>query len=194
MPARIEVMTSTEEGRYEMLSLPTKNISSGGAYFVAPEPLSEKTCVRITLVLGMDKPKEPPDHYAYVRVRGTVLRWEPGGMAIRFDEDYRTMLTARIRKRRVRWTASATPEVEGYKIYWSTRGNVSYDSDFSAVGKVTELILPDDVPIFPLVSADVELGVTAVDDAGNESEMVKASAHFSFAPPDAPTNLVIDYA
>jgi hypothetical protein len=53
--------------------------------------------------------------------------------------------------------------------------------------------LPDDVPLFPLVNADVELGVTAVDAAGNESEMTKASARFFFAPPDAPTNLVIEY-
>lgn len=176
-----------------MLSLPTQNISSGGAYFSVVDPLPDDTPVRITIVLGMEKPKDLSDRYAYVRVRGTVLRSEPSGMAIRFDEDYQTMLPARVRKRRVRWNASATPDVEGYKMYWSVGGGVSYDSDFFAVGNVTALILPDDVPLFPLVNADVELGVTAVDAAGNESEMTKASARFFFAPPDAPTNLVIEY-
>jgi hypothetical protein len=193
LPARIKVMASSEEGHPEMMSLLAKNISSGGAYLPTLDPLSEGTCVKITLVLGMDKLKDLADHYAYVRVRGTVLRREPTGMAIGFEEDYRTMLPARIRKRRVRWNSSVTPDVVGYRIYWSVGGSVSYDSDSSAIGNVTALILPDDIPLFPLVAADVELGVTAVDPAGNESEMVKASAHFSFAPPDAPTNLVIEY-
>ena len=99
---------------------------------------------------------------------------------------------ARVRKRKIRWNASNGSGVAGYKLYWAVGSKVNYDSDFAEVGNVTEVILPDDVPSFPIVAADIELGVVAVDHIGNESDMTKLSAPFDFTAPDAPTGLTVE--
>jgi hypothetical protein len=35
------------------------------------------------------------------------------------------------RRARVRWKASASPNVVGYKLYWAIGGGVNYESDFA---------------------------------------------------------------
>lgn len=99
---------------------------------------------------------------------------------------------APVKKRKIHWNASNSPGVVGYKIYWVVGKGVNYDSDFAEVGKVTEVILPDQVPSFPNVAGKLELGVVAVDHNGNESDMAKLYGPFSFSAPDAPTELTIE--
>jgi hypothetical protein len=48
------------------------------------------------------------------------------------------------------------------------------------------------VTLFPIVRDAVEFGITAVNEAGNESEMIKLYAPFQFTVPDAPKNLIIE--
>ena len=38
------------------------------------------------------------------------------------------ILAEKIKKRRLRWTASDSAQVVGYKLYWSENGEVNYDS------------------------------------------------------------------
>jgi len=97
-----------------------------------------------------------------------------------------------VKKRKIHWNASNSPGVVGYKIYWAVGKGVNYNSDFAEVGKVTEVILPDQVPSFPNVAGKLELGVVAVDYIGNESDMTKLYGPFSFSAPDAPTGLTIE--
>jgi hypothetical protein len=99
---------------------------------------------------------------------------------------------ARVRKRKVHWDASNGLGVVGYKLYWAVGKGVNYDSDFADLGNVTEVILPDDVPSFPIDAGDIELAVVAVDHIGNESDMTKLYAPFGFTPPDAPTGLAVE--
>ena len=99
---------------------------------------------------------------------------------------------AKLRKIRISWNVSTDPDVKGYKLYWAVGGGINYDSDSAEVSNVTELILPDDIPSFPLVAADIELGVTAVNHRGNESDITKYSAPFDFTVPDAPMDLVVE--
>jgi hypothetical protein len=101
---------------------------------------------------------------------------------------------AKVRKRRIRWSESPATEGIVYKLYWSVSGSVDYDSDSAVVGMRTEIILPDDVPTFPLVNADIEIGVTAVNELGNESDMTKLLVPFEFATVEAPKNLVVETA
>jgi hypothetical protein len=98
----------------------------------------------------------------------------------------------KIRTKRVRWDSSTSPDVAGYKLYWAIGQGVNYDSDFAEMGNVTEVILPDDVPSFPRVAGDIEIGVTAVNYRGNESDMSVFSAPFDFTAPEAPLNLVVE--
>ncbi len=99
---------------------------------------------------------------------------------------------ARVRKKKVHWDASNGLGVVGYKLYWAVGKGVNYDSDFADLGNVTDVILPDDVPSFPIDTGDIELAVVAVDHIGNESDMTKLYAPFGFTAPDAPTGLTLE--
>jgi hypothetical protein len=99
---------------------------------------------------------------------------------------------AKIQKRKIHWNASNSPGVVGYKIYWAVGKGVNYDSDFAEVGSVIKVILPDEVPSFPIAAGNIELGVVAVDHIGNESDMTKLYAPFGFSAPDAPTGLTLE--
>ena len=99
---------------------------------------------------------------------------------------------AKVQKRKIHWNASNSPGVVGYKIYWTVGKGVNYDSNFAEVGNVTEVILPDEVPSFPIAVGNMELGVVAVDHIGNESDMTKLYAPFGFTAPDAPTGLTLE--
>lgn len=78
---------------------------------------------------------------------------------------------AKVRKCKLRWKASGSPHVVGYKIYWSKSDRLSYDCKCVEVGNVTEAYLPDLLKDTHLAGEPVMLGITAVDRYGNESDM-----------------------
>jgi len=100
---------------------------------------------------------------------------------------------AKIVKRKISFEAAAAPDVQGYKLYWSVGEGtlLDYTSENADVGNVTDVIIPDDIPTFPLADDIINIGVTAYDDVGNESDMSTISSPFDFTAPDAPTNLVV---
>jgi hypothetical protein len=101
---------------------------------------------------------------------------------------------AKIRRRKIRWDAPPSADVVGYKVYWAVGGGVNYDSDCTKVGVCEEIVLPDGIPSFPLTQDTIEIGVTAVNEIGNESDMAKLSAPFQFSVPAAPANLAMENA
>jgi hypothetical protein len=98
----------------------------------------------------------------------------------------------RFKKRRLSWDGSASPDVAGYRIYWTLGGDIGYDSDFLNVGNVTSVILPDDMPCFRQIRGRIEIGVTAVSSGGNESDMSVLSVFCDFSKPEEPTNLRLE--
>lgn len=98
----------------------------------------------------------------------------------------------KIRNKKLRWEPAAGDEATKYKLYWSENGTVNYSSNFAEVGVVTQVILPDDIPSFPRIAGNLELGVAAVNQAGNESDITKISAYFDFTVPEAPKSLVVE--
>ncbi len=98
---------------------------------------------------------------------------------------------AKIKKRRLKWTASSSAQVVGYKLYWSENGEVNYDSKCVTLGNITEIILPDDVDSFTPASGPVVFGITAVDELGNESDMTTLVAPYQFNVPQAPQDLYL---
>ena len=101
-------------------------------------------------------------------------------------------MVAKIKKRKLQWTASQSPQVVAYKLYWAQGEKVGYDSPCTTLGKVTEVVLPDDVKEFDPETGPVEFGVTAVDELGNESDLVTVSAPHQFNAPLAPGELWIE--
>jgi hypothetical protein len=98
---------------------------------------------------------------------------------------------AKIKRRRLKWAASSSPQVVGYKLYWSQNGDLNYDSEWLMLGNVTEIVLPDEVKSFKPNGGPVEFGVTAVDELGNESDMVTLKAPYQFNIPKAPDDLYL---
>ncbi len=98
---------------------------------------------------------------------------------------------AKIKRRRLKWVASSSPQVVGYKLYWSENGELNYDSQWLMLGNVTEIVLPDDVKSFKPNGGPIEFGVTAVDELGNESDMVTLRAPYQFNVPKAPDDLYL---
>ena len=93
---------------------------------------------------------------------------------------------AKIKRRKLKWMASDSSQVVGYKLYWSENGAVEYDSQCAIVGNVTEIILPDDVSSFTPNGGSIEFGITALDELGNESDMITLKAPYQFNVPKAP--------
>ena len=96
---------------------------------------------------------------------------------------------ARLKKRKLCWKASGSSQVVGYRLYWSEGRGVNYDSSCEMLGNVTEIILPDGVASFNPGSGPVTFGVTAVDELGNESDMITLAAPYQFSVPKAPDDL-----
>lgn len=99
---------------------------------------------------------------------------------------------AKLKKRKLRWQPSKSPQVVGYRLYWSADGRLDYDSQAADLGNVTEIVLPDDIENFPAAAGPVELGLTAVDELGNESDIVTLRAPYQFNVPAPPTDLRLE--
>ena len=98
---------------------------------------------------------------------------------------------AKIKKRKLSWIESGSSQVIGYKLYWSENGSVNYDSKSEMLGNVTEIVLPDDVRSFKPNGGAVRFGVTAVDELGNESDMITLKAPYQFRVPEPPDDLYL---
>jgi hypothetical protein len=99
---------------------------------------------------------------------------------------------AKIKKRKLHWKASESPQVVGYKLYWSEGEQVDYESQSAALGNVTQVLLPDEIPGFTPGRGTVEFGITAVDELGNESDMVTFAADHQFNVPQAPQQVSME--
>jgi hypothetical protein len=97
----------------------------------------------------------------------------------------------KIRQKKIRWQASLTPGINKYKLYWSTDGVLDYSSPSLELGNSNEVVLPEGAPSFPLVNGPLTLGISAVNDAGNESDITETT-EFNFVVPEAPRNLKIE--
>jgi hypothetical protein len=78
-----------------------------------------------------------------------------------------------------------------YRVYWAIGESVGYGSQFIEFDNVTEVILPDDVKPFPMKGRNVQLGVSSINEAGNESDITKLDVHLDCSVPDASKNLHI---
>ena len=76
VPAKVEAIGRSKEIQHLM----TRNVSADGAFLESIRPFFQNTSVRTVLKLP---------NGAEIKVDGLVLRSEPTGMAIRFDEGYK---------------------------------------------------------------------------------------------------------
>ncbi len=99
---------------------------------------------------------------------------------------------AKIKKRRLCWAASGSPQVIGYKLYWAESGKVDYNSRCATLGNVTEIVLPDDLDGFEPCGESMVFGVSAMDELGNESDIITLDVPYQFSAPQMPEDLWIE--
>lgn len=99
---------------------------------------------------------------------------------------------AKVKEYQISWTQSESTDVVGYKIYYVPEGEeLNYGSPSVTVGNVNTVLIPTDVPDFPLIDGSYTIGLSALDDVGNESDLISKTVPFDLAAPDAPADLVI---
>ena len=99
-----------------------------------------------------------------------------------------------IRKRKIWW--EPVPGVGGYMVYVGKDeiafepSNFSWETTPGVISKLVigrnELIIPDDWPEFPTEPGIYHIGITARDEVGNESELLRLTGLFKFVAPPAP--------
>ena len=72
-------------------SLVTRDISMGGAYLITDHPLPAGVKVSVDLILSLVDLKKKGARTALIKVSGEVLRAEPEGMAVCFENNSRIM-------------------------------------------------------------------------------------------------------
>ncbi len=182
-----------------------RNLSQGGAFI-------HTLC---SFSLGEEISLELPPQDSSERKVGQVIWIGPEGIGVKFKIPGQALMEklvsgqdnrikglnitekeinsmGKIKNKKLRWEPAAGEEVTKYKLYWSENGTVNYSSSFAEVGAVTQVILPDDIPSFPRVAGNLELGIAAVNQSGNESDITKISAYFDFTVPEAPKSLVVE--
>jgi hypothetical protein len=100
---------------------------------------------------------------------------------------------ARLRKKKISWERPDSSRGLRYRLYWSVGESVGYDSQFIELENVTEITLPDDVAPFPIKSRNIQIGISAINQAGNESDIARLDVLLDFSVPGPPKNLrVVD--
>jgi hypothetical protein len=182
-----------------------RNISESGGYL--------RTARRFSV--GEEVSLELPPRNQGENVVGDVVWVGPEGIGLKFRVPDRALIQelvagqenqnkhlnitkketcqmGRIKQKKLRWEPAAGEESAKFKLYWSENGTLDYTSSFAEVGVATQVVLPDDIPSFPRVAGKLELGIAAVNQAGNESDITKISAYFDFTVPEAPKSLVVE--
>jgi len=95
-----------------------------------------------------------------------------------------------IKQRVISWGESNAVDLASYRVYWKKKVDagdvVTYDDEHQDVGLVTEITLPDDISSSMEWEGDYSIGITALDNTGNESPMTSAESFFDFVAPPAP--------
>lgn len=98
-----------------------------------------------------------------------------------------------IKPKKMMWGASPDPDVVSYVVRWAIPSEaIDYDPTVNPgvdVGLVTQIPLP--IAGMPNIDGELTIGLTAKDDAGNESDPAEGTFPFDFQPPAPPTNLVV---
>lgn len=101
---------------------------------------------------------------------------------------------AKVIKKRIKFIPSDGVDVVSHRVYVAPDPDeLNYASPMVEVAMPADsVVVPDDFPGFPLRDVQYQVGVTAVDDVGNESDMAIVTAPFDFDAPSAPTGVVIE--
>lgn len=101
-----------------------------------------------------------------------------------------------VMKKRIKWTPAPDPDIVEHWVFVVPEGN-SIDPAVTphvvVPAGTNEIIAPDQFPAGTFSGeGNFNIGICAVDDVGNLSDVVSVAAPFDFVAPNAPTNLVVE--
>lgn len=97
----------------------------------------------------------------------------------------------RIRQLRLSWRPSELNPNVGYRLYWSNEIPISYDCNFFKLGNTTSVNLTDILLKSAPLGESIYIGISTVDEAGNESDIISLSEPYCVSVPLAPRDLVV---
>ena len=134
-----------------------------------------------------------PSFGKQTKVMAQIVWIGPHRIGLRFNADGTEVTrVGKVKRKRLIWDRSLGDKITKYRVYWSKDGGIDYGSHYVEVGNVAQVTLPDDIPSFPLVAGEIEVGVSAISEAGNESEITKISVSIDFIVPEPPKNLRLE--
>lgn len=101
---------------------------------------------------------------------------------------------AKVISKRISWTAATTPDIVAHRVYVEPEGTlIDYNSFNTTVDMPkTDIVVPGEFPGWPMEEGNYGVGISSVDDMGNESDITIISSPFDFSAPDAPTGVVVE--
>ena len=103
---------------------------------------------------------------------------------------------ARVKKKRVSWTPAPDADIVKHRVYVSQADmnlDILTDSFIELDIPTASVLLPDDFPAGTFVGeGNFTVGVSAIDDVGNEGDVAIVASPFDFIAPGVPTNLIVE--
>ena len=86
LPALLSVLDGS--GIKKTFEVITKNICSGGAFFITDKLMPVGTDVKMDLVFSLNKDDKLNEKKSHINVSGAVIRTDEHGIAVCFDKGY----------------------------------------------------------------------------------------------------------
>lgn len=100
---------------------------------------------------------------------------------------------ARTASKTISWNPSSSPDVQSYRVYYKPDDGsaVQYNDPYIET-QDSQVIAPDDFPSGAFnTDGDYRIGIGALDDMGNESDITEITHPFDLTPPDPVTGLAV---
>ncbi|MFX0194559.1 MAG: hypothetical protein ACFFCW_00430 [Candidatus Hodarchaeota archaeon] len=103
---------------------------------------------------------------------------------------------ATVKKKRIKWTPASDPDIVAHWVFVVPEGQ-AIDPALTPYVQVdmpmAEILAPDDFPSDTFAGdQNYEVGICAVDDVGNLSDLTVVPSPFDFIAPGAPTNIIVE--
>jgi hypothetical protein len=103
---------------------------------------------------------------------------------------------SKVKKKRVSWTPASDTDIVAHRVYVSQADadlNILTDLWIKLDMPIASVLLPDDFPEGTFTGeGNFTVGVSAIDDVGNEGDVAIVASPFDFIAPGVPTNLIVE--
>lgn len=102
-----------------------------------------------------------------------------------------------VKKKRISWTPALDADIVSHRVFVEPEGNTIDPTGTNyvevGIGEAQEVILPDAFPSGTFIGdGNYIVGIVAVDDVGNLSDVSVVTSPFDFIAPSAPTDIVVE--